>query len=470
MRISGLTKKIMLRGVIGLLFIGLVLSVTVNSGTSFAKAGIKWSPMTSRLLADTYQLPAGAKEAVAQEGVKKIVAYNWGDLAFDPATVLNGKIFKDLTGVDIEFVGLPDEQMYPKLQAVFMAKSPAVDVVPLDATLYVAFAKAGWLEPLDYLWDNNAWKEFSPGLKKALTVDGHVYSTPQCSRIVTALFYRPSMLKAAGFDAPPKTWDEFDAMAKKLTKDTNGDGVIDQWGYAFSGGGVQDGAYSLMSSMYLLGEKLIQNNGKIKVNSKGAIKALDRLVKMRNEWKVVPPSVTAYQHGDTQDLFKGGKVAMLIEPTSFFSEISDKKSSAIADDIAIAPQPVAYKGGPATNNLEINMWGVSRFSKAKNTASLFCDYYHSKQAAVNEFTMECNEPWMFAVLNDSKVKSTLNEQYLNVVKEALKDTRTEVYADQGLANKIIIREMQNALTGQKTAKKALDDAQAEIDQTVNKKN
>lgn len=460
-------KKVALRGFVGILFVCLVLAVIGGSGT-LAKSAIQWSPMTSRLNAETYQLPAGAKDAIAQDGVKKIVAYNWGDLSFDPATVLNGKTFTGLTGVDLEFVGLPDEQMYPKLQAIFMAKSPAVDIVPLDATLYYAFAKAGWLEPLDFLWTKETWKSFSPGLRKAIEVDGHIYCVPQVSRIVTALYYRPSMLKAAGFSAPPKTWDEFDQMAKKLTVDKNGDGVIDQWGFAFAGGGVQDGAYTLMNAMYLLGDKVVQKNGRVKFNSAKAVKALDRYVKMRNDWKIVPPSVTAYQHGDTEDLFKGGKVAMIIEPTSFFADITDKKESPIADDVAIAPQPVASKGAKLTTNLEINMWGVSRFSKAKNAGYAWCDYYHSRQAAVNEFTLESNEPWIFSALTDEKVNKTLNAQYLNVVKESLKDTRTEVFGDQGLVNKIVITEIQNALTGQKTAKKALNDAQAEIEKTVRK--
>lgn len=455
-----------LGGLMVFVLIGLIGGVMV-SGTSLAKVAIKWSPIASRITSENYQLPRGSKEAIEATGVKKMVAYNWGDLQWDPATVENGKVFKSLTGVDIEFVGLPDEQMYPKLQAIFLAKSPAVDIVPLDATLYVAFAKAGWLEPLDFLWTSEAWKQFSPGLRKAIEINGHVYCVPQVSRITTALYYRPSMLKAAGFSEPPKTWDEFNEMAKKLTVDTNGDGVIDQWGYAFAGGGVQDGAYTLMSGMYLFGESAVQRNGRIVFNSPGAVKSLERMVKMRNEWKVVPPSVTSYQHGDTEDLFRGGKVAMIIEPTSFFADITNKKESPIADDVAIAPQPTATKGGPTTTNLEINMWGVSRFSKAKEAALTFCDYYRSRQAAVNELLMETNEPWNLSALNDEKVKK-LSPAYLRVVQESLKDTRTEVFADQGIIYKTVIREIQNALLGQKTAKKALDDAQAEVNQVLKK--
>jgi len=430
---------------------------------SIAKTTIEWEPIAPRIVSQTYTLPQGAEQVITESGAKKMVVYNWGGLEYDPATVKNGKIFTDLTGVDIEFVGYPDDQMYPKLQSIFLAKSPSVDIVPLDATLYIAFVQAGWLEPLDFLWTEEAWEQFSPGLRGAIDVEGHVYCVPQVARILTALYYRPSILKEAGFDGPPKTWAEFDEMAKKLTIDKDGDGVIDQYGYAFSGGGVQDGAYTLMTNMYLLGEKVVQDDGSIVFNSPNAVKALERLVKMRNEWKVVPQSVTSYAHGDTEDLFKGGKVAMIIEPTSFYADVT-ADSSPIADDVGITVQPVAYESGPTTTNLEINMWGVSSFSKNKEAAFAFCDYYRSKQAAVNELCMEANESWNLSVLSDDTVINSLKVDYLNVIKGALKDTRTELFANQAMAYKIVITEIQNALVGNKTAKEALNAAQAQIDE------
>jgi multiple sugar transport system substrate-binding protein len=112
------------------------------------------------------------------------------------------------------------------------------------------------------------------------------------------------------------------------------------------------------------------------------------------------------------------------------------------------------------------MWGVSRFSKYKEAAYVWCDYYRSRQAAVNEIMMETNEPWNLSVLSDDKVNNNLRADYLSVVKESLKETRTEIFANQGLAYKIVIREIQNALIGKKTAKKALDDAQAEINKEL----
>ncbi len=50
-----------------------------------------------------------------------------------------------------------------------------------------------------------------------------------------ALIYNKKLLQEAGFNQPPKTWDELVAMAPKLTK-KNPDGTIAQYGFAFLSG------------------------------------------------------------------------------------------------------------------------------------------------------------------------------------------------------------------------------------------
>ena len=59
-------------------------SGTKDAGGANAWESVKWSPIRDRVIADNYILPQGAKEAIAAEGTKKIVVYNWGDLEFDP--------------------------------------------------------------------------------------------------------------------------------------------------------------------------------------------------------------------------------------------------------------------------------------------------------------------------------------------------------------------------------------------------
>ena len=52
------------------------------------------------------------------------------------------------------------------------------------------------------------------------------------------MYYNTKMFKEAGIEKAATTWDEFVADAKKLTKDTNGDGKPDQWGFTAAGASV----------------------------------------------------------------------------------------------------------------------------------------------------------------------------------------------------------------------------------------
>jgi len=434
------------------------LLVLVLGGIGFGY-NIKWSPITPRITGPNYLMPEGLKEAISEEGTKEIVIYNWGDLTWDPATVLNGNLYTQMTGVKIQFVGTPDEQMQPKLQALFLARSPAVDVVPLDETLYVDFVSGGWLEPVDFLWDEESFSHYASGLASTI-INGHHYSVPQVGRIIDMLYYRPSMLEKVGATEPPKTWEEFDLLAQKLTQDFDGDGNIDQWGYAFRAGGVLDGALTLKAASLLLGinPDNYKGSGKVVYNDPKTIQAVERFVKMRNDWKCVPPGVTAYQHGDVADLFLGGNVAMVIDPTYLYARCA-APDSPIRDDFAITKQPLAYPDGPKTQIMHWNGWAVSKFSKNKAAAFAWLDWYRSLPAQVNEFYIENNDVFLLDAYEDPRAKLV---PYYKLVQEILQDVVVDLYAKQGAVYKAVIREFQKALVGEKSAEQAMNDAQKEI--------
>jgi len=430
----------------------------VKVGTSYDASMVKWSPNQPRVISEKYVLPEGAKEAIEAEGSKKIIIYNWGDLSWDPATLLNGAMFSRTTGVAVEFVGTPDEQMMPKLQPLFLARSDAVDIVPLDETNYAAFVNKGWLLSVDFLWDDATMAEYHSGLKETI-LGGHNYSTPQVGRIIDLLYYRPSMLKAAGYDHPPQTWAEMDKMIKKLTIDKDGDGKIDQWGYAYKGGGILDGAQLIKAQALLLGANPDNVNGKVKFNIPEAVQAVDRLVAMRNVDKVVPQGVTAYQHGDVADFFLSGNVAMVIDPTYLYARCA---SSAIADDFAVALQPAATRGGPMTHIQHWNGWALSVYSKNKTASLIFMDIYRSLRGQVNEFAIENNEVFLKKAYEHPESKLV---GYSDVLAE-IKDTVVDLYHGQGEVYKSVIEELQKALIGKKSSQEAMDAAQKKIDKIM----
>ncbi len=419
---------------------------------------VNWLPAAQRVVQKVYQLPEGALEAIKAEGTKKLIIYNWGDLEFDPATMQNGKRFTELTGVEIEWVGTPDEQMMPKLQPLFMAKSGEVDIVPLDATNYRTFVDNGWLMDVSRLWDEETLNNYQSGAK-SLVIDGKHFSVPQVARVTDMMYYRPSMLKAAGFSAPPKTLDELVEMSRKMTKDLDGNGSIDQWGHAFRASGVLDGAEVIKSISLLFGVNPDRFNGKVNYNNPDTVKAVQHLVDLRNKYKVVPPGVTAYQHGDVADLFLSGNVAIVIDPTYLYGRAIE---SNIKNDFAVAMPPTAYEGGPNTVIQNWNGWGLSNFSKNKTAAMVFMDLYRSYEAQALEFILENNEVMLSAAYDHPDAKKL---GYASVLAE-MTDTIVDVYQGQGEVYKNVIVEFQNALIGRKTPQQAMDDAQKQIDKIL----
>lgn len=78
--------------------------------------------------------------------------------------------------------------------------------------------------------------DFFPNLLKMSEFKGQLVAIPWFTDC-RALFYRKDLLAAEGIPEPTTswTWDQFLTYAKKLTKDLNGDGIIDQYGFGTSG-------------------------------------------------------------------------------------------------------------------------------------------------------------------------------------------------------------------------------------------
>jgi multiple sugar transport system substrate-binding protein len=78
-------------------------------------------------------------------------------------------------------------------------------------------------------------KDIAPALLKSFAVGGDITAIPNGWNDMV-VYYNTAMFKAAGVPAPTAdwTWDEFEQTAKALTKDTNGDGTPDQYGFTWA--------------------------------------------------------------------------------------------------------------------------------------------------------------------------------------------------------------------------------------------
>lgn len=128
-----------------------------------------------------------------------------------------------------------------------------------------------------------------------------IYVMPWNTQILY-VYYRPSMFKAAGVSVP-KTYEEFLTACQKLTRDTNGDGKIDVYGFGMRG--AKGGQEPWGSFIYARG-------GDFKnLTSEKAIAGMQDFVTLYKKGYTPPTAPTDGFNQIISD-FKAGKTAMTI--------------------------------------------------------------------------------------------------------------------------------------------------------------
>lgn len=188
-------------------------------------------------------------------------------------------------------------------------------LMPYSGGSMVKFIKLDTIVPLDDVFNNPKYKvdgrllqrsDFLQGFLKSGIYDGKVYALPVFGE-VQVLGYRKDYLEEAGVE-PPKTWAELEMAARLLTKDNDGDGETDVYGYSTCWSRITL-LYTFFSAVKARGGRLLDENGNLSFRDPITIDTLKWFVKMRNEYKAAQPDVHEV-YNNSRDAFKAGKVAL----------------------------------------------------------------------------------------------------------------------------------------------------------------
>lgn len=149
--------------------------------------------------------------------------------------------------------------------------------------------------------------------------DGKVISLP-FNKSVPIYYYNKDLFLKAGLNPEkfPESWDQFIAVARKLTIDKDGNGVPEQWGTAFPSG-----------ASWMFQCLLLQNGGDVfgpdsqtaAFDSPQGIEALQYLVDLLYKYKVAYLT-TGFEH---QNDFLSGRVAMIQSSSASLSYMAQQK-------------------------------------------------------------------------------------------------------------------------------------------------
>ena len=138
--------------------------------------------------------------------------------------------FEKLTGAKVNMVKLPLKDVFSSMQREFANKTNQYDVVVFSPQWMADFVVPGYLENLTPRVKADRqlqWDDIAPFFRDfTATYQGQIYAVPVDGDF-HMVYYRTDLLEKAGV-IPPRTWDDYIAVAKKFHgKDLNADGQTD---------------------------------------------------------------------------------------------------------------------------------------------------------------------------------------------------------------------------------------------------
>jgi multiple sugar transport system substrate-binding protein len=361
--------------------------------------------------------------------------------------------------VNMEYLGY--DFIHDKITTGMAANPPAYDAAMIDVIWPDEFIKAGYL--LDVT--NRVTPEMKSGMFPAswngVTRNGKIYGMPWLMD-VKYFMYNKDMLQKAGIAEPPKTWEELVEQAQTIKDQGIAEFPI-IWSWNQKEGVVCD--YAVL--LYGNGGSFVDASGKPAFNNEQGVQALEWMKKTIDDGLTNPSSVSSDENAVEAD-FLAGKSAFAVNWLFQYGDSNDASKSQIVGQAAFAPMPVfqaAMDAGVKGSSVD----GSSSFAIMATTPYpdqtwKFLTYLASNEVQM-KYSKEMLPVWQTDFQGDAlKTLEAANPTnpvtvpaFLAQFPYANERPTVPYYNEASAALQLAIQE---ALTGVKSPKEALDDAAA----------
>ena len=372
--------------------------------------------------------------------------------------------WSEKTGVEVEIIEEDTTTYVSSYVLAGRTGKPKLDVVAIwDFYIDQLYPM---LIPLDGSYDSNislSPKDKEDFLDIGLTeYKGHPYLLPY-SLDTRLLYYRTDLLEKAGFTRPPETWKELVEYAQALTKDLDGDGNIDQWGFAsICAPGQVYNTYTFFDFLFQGLGGIFDEKDKPIFNSSEGVKALQFMVDLRNKYKVMPPDVITYTNNEVHTGFLAGKFAMVNHWPYLFGMV---KGSNVEGKVGYSKE--AYcEGGKSVSVFNKWAFGIPKISEHKLTAWDLISYLTSTEAGIFEFSEQKDWPLRKSVYSAAEVQRLVPDSHREfsevVFRIAREFSKPVLLPRAGEVSQIMADHIDKGMVGKTSPQETLDAAVAEI--------
>lgn len=356
-------------------------------------------------------------------------------------------------GTDIQIEVVPWDVLQQKLTTDISGGANA-DLAIIGTRWLIDYVSQGVAAPLDSYITPEFKGRFIDTFLSPSVMDGKTYGLPIAAS-ARALYYNKDLFAKAGIANPPATWDELKADAEKI-KALGGD----VYGYGLQGKEIETDVY-FYYAFWSFGGNLIDADGTSGLDSEADYKTAE-LYKSLIDGGLTEPGVTSLNREDVQNLFKQGRVGMMITAPFLSNQIKEEAPSL---NYGVASIPAGPNGDKGTYGVTDSIIMFDN-SQNKDTAWKFLDFIFSQDKRV-EF--DSNEGFLPVNAAESKLPMFADNADLKAFADLLPSARfapvipgwEEIAATTSSA-------LQKIYLGEDDIKETLDGAAKEIDGIIAK--
>lgn len=238
-------------------------------------------------------------------------------------------------GITIKFEVVPWDVLLQKLTTDITAGTNA-DLSIIGTRWLIDFVQQGVAEPLDSYITPDFKGRFIDTFLSPSIMDGKTYGLPIAAS-ARALYYNKELFEKAGIAKPPATWTELQDDARKIKALGSG-----AFGFGLQGKEIETDVYYYYA-MWSQGTEILNKDGTSGLGTPGALEAA-KLYKSMIDEGLTEPGVTSNNREDVQNLFKQGKVGMMITAPFLSNQIKDEAPKLKYGVAAIPAGPTGARG------------------------------------------------------------------------------------------------------------------------------
>ncbi len=194
---------------------------------------------------------------------------------------------------------------------------------------------------------------------------GKAYAIPQ-SISPSPLVTRMDILAAAKVE-PPKTWDEFIEVCKKLQQPPK------LTGYGMCLGLTGDTNGNVMSVIWSYGGKLVEADNKtVVLHSPGTVKAVQLIADMYLKHKIIPKGTISWDNTGNNKAYQSRQVIFVQNATSIYAYLAESDKE-LYNNTGLLPMPAGPAGAFAT--LGTTYWVLFKHNPYPEAAKGLAEYW-----------------------------------------------------------------------------------------------